>query len=193
MLIWYSSRSCVSFGQKCMTLNPGIFSQFSSLPSNVLQKVSYQNVKWLGEGNQISEIMLGEFCPRICISWFSWIDMHSNISNCGKTMKNFGMGSFTCYHRERLWHNVKHTLTKKKCNFPTFLWSEISVFYVYSNIWLWPENSEQFWNGVIKSFVEIKFATKLIYLHCSPKEMQLSTVHFFWDWVYWANFYDFCT
>ena len=32
--------------------------------------------------------------------------------------------------------------------------------------------------------VELEYATKVIYLHSSPKEMQFSMVRFFWDWVY---------
>ena len=37
---------------------------------------------------------------------------------------------------------------------------------------------------VTKSMGKMKYTTKFIYLHCSQKEMQHSTVHFFRDWVY---------
>ncbi len=37
---------------------------------------------------------------------------------------------------------------------------------------------------VTKSMDKMKYTAKFIYLHSSQKEMQLSTVRFFWDWVY---------
>ncbi len=40
---------------------------------------------------------------------------------------------------------------------------------------------------------QLKHSTKCIYLHSSSKEAQLSTVHFFWDWVYivfWYKLYQ---
>ena len=58
-------------------------------------------------------------------------------------MRNFGTRSFACYHQE---HLLNYTLRKKKCDFPTFLRGEFSLFYRYSNFWVLQENCEQFWN-----------------------------------------------
>ncbi len=68
--------------------------------SNVLEMISYQNIKWHETANQISETMSGENCQRFRISQFSWVNMHSNILNCGKTVRNVWIGSFACYHQE---------------------------------------------------------------------------------------------
>ena len=69
-----------------------------------------------------------------------------------------------------------------------FLRGEFSLFYLYSNLWVLRENREQFSNGVFlhivtKSIGKMKYTAKFIYLHSSQKEMQLSTVRFFRDWV----------
>ena len=44
--------------------------------------------------------MSGENCPIFCISWFSWVDMHSNIFKLWENREEFGMGSFACYHKQ---------------------------------------------------------------------------------------------
>ena len=36
--------------------------------------------------------MSGENCLIFRISLFSWVDLHSNILNCGKSVRNLGMG-----------------------------------------------------------------------------------------------------
>ena len=41
---------------------------------------------------------------------------------------------------------------------------------------------------VTKSIDKMKYTTRFIYLHSSPKETQLSTVRFFLDWVYFLIF-----
>ena len=161
--------------------------KFSSVPSNVLKMISHQNIKWLGNGNQSLETMSGENCQIFRISQFSWVDMHSNIFKLWEYGEEFWNRVFCILSSgalSRLCMNPdlpKDTLIKKKCNIPTFLKGTFPLLYMYSNFWV-------FWNGflniVSKSIGKMKYSTKFIYLHSSAKETQLSTVHFFWDWVY---------
>ena len=48
----------------------------------------------------------------------------------------------------------------------------------------WTILERDFLQIVTKSIGKMKYTTKFIYLHSSEKETQLSTVRFFWDWVY---------
>ena len=137
-----------------MVLNRWVFFQFCSVPSNVLKKISYKNIKWHGKNSQISETMSGENCPIFRISQFSWVELHSNILKLLKNGKEFWSGVFCLLPPGALprWcikpASLNYTPRKKKCNFPTFLRGEFSLLYMYSNIWVLQENHEKFWNGV---------------------------------------------
>ena len=116
--------------------------------------ISYQNIKWLGKDNNISETMLGKNCQTFRISQFSLVDMHSNILELWEIGEEFWNGVFCILSPGALprWYInlalLKYTLIKKKCNFPTILKGKFSLYYMYSNFRVSLENREQFWNGV---------------------------------------------
>ena len=72
--IWYFFQMMHFFWQRVH----GIESR-GDVPRNVLEIISYRNIKWHGTANRISETISEENCQRFRISQFSWVDMHSNI------------------------------------------------------------------------------------------------------------------
>ena len=108
--------------------------------------------------------MSGENCMRICISWFSWVDMQSNILKLWENGEEFWNGVFCMLSPGALARrcmkpaSLNYTLRKKKCNFPTFLRGEFSLFDLYSNFWVLPENRKKFLNGVFCTLLPTAWA-----------------------------------
>ncbi len=96
--------------------------------------------------------MSGKNCLIFHISQFSWLDLPSNILKLLQNGEEFGNEIFCMLSPGALvrWcmkpASLNYTLRKKKCNFPTFLRGEFSLFYRYSNFWVLQENREQVWN-----------------------------------------------
>ncbi len=104
------------------------------------------------KASQFSETMSGENCLIFRISQFFWVDLHSNILKLWENGEEFWNEVFCMWSPGALvrWcmkpTSLNYTLRKKKCNFPTFLRGEFSLFYRYPNFWVLQPNHEQFWN-----------------------------------------------
>ncbi len=111
-----------------------------------------------------------------------------------------GQGQMTptgSYFIMRIWNRSKKTPFKNVKRFSGYLENSkgMSCFGIRKTaqiplgvmqIWYFFQTMHFFFPRVYgtKSWGDLKYITKFIYLHSSAKETQLSTVHFFWDWVY---------
>ena len=87
----------------------------------------------------ILAVVLLMFCHRLHIKiWnnLEWGLLHFVTRSIAEMMYDMNPAS------------LKYTLTKQKCNFPTFLTSESWLYYMHSNIWVLWEIHGQFLNGV---------------------------------------------
>ncbi len=71
------SKRCISFGQECMISNAGAFFNFAVF--QVMFQKDFVSKYPMNSKIQISDVMSGENCRIFHNSWFSWVDMHSNI------------------------------------------------------------------------------------------------------------------
>ncbi len=93
-----------------------------------------------------------ENCLIFRISQFSWVDLHSNILKLWENGEEFwnkvfcmlSPGAFVRWCMKPA--ALNYTLRNKKCNLPTFLRGDFSLFYRCSNFCVLQENHEEFWN-----------------------------------------------
>ncbi len=144
------SKCCISFGQECMVLNLGVL-----FNSEVFQ-VIFQKWFYIKILNHLEKPTKYRRACREKITWYfvlhDLIDMHN--LKLWENSEEFWNGVFCMLSLGTLvkWcmklDSLNYILRKKKSNFPMFLRGEFSLFYLYSNFWIFQENHEQFSNGV---------------------------------------------
>ncbi len=85
-----------------MGLNSRVSFKFCSVLSNVLQKISFQNIIYdLEKPTKFQRPCQGKIAREfIFYSYFPGLTCTHTFQNYGKTVRNFGMGSFAYYHKK---------------------------------------------------------------------------------------------
>ena len=136
-------------------------------------------------------------CPIFRILLFVWVDMHSNNLKLWENGEEFWNGVFCMRWPGTLarWFTnpalPNYTLRKKNATFQLSQGLNFHCFTCNQTAEYCERTVNNFWIGFFacchqqhrQNALQAKCPTKFIYLHFSQNEMQLSTVHFFWDRV----------